>query len=76
MIKSGSFESQKPYLLVHNLKKQHSTTFNISQDILKSANLLHKRDLDDSQLHTTVPKLFAASMTSFNAMMFEKCRKI
>ena len=26
------------------------------QDILKSANLLHKQVLDDSQLHTTVCK--------------------
>ena len=36
------------------LKKQHSTSFNICQDMLKSGNLLHSRGLVDSQLHTTV----------------------
>ena len=35
-------------------KKQYSTTFNIYQDVLKSANLLHKRGIDDFQLNTTV----------------------
>ena len=52
MMNSSSFESPKPYLLVHNLG--HYTSFNVLQDVLKFANLLHKRGLDDSQSHTTV----------------------
>ena len=35
------------------LIKQHNNTFNICQDILRSANLLDKWCLDDSQLHIT-----------------------
>ena len=57
MMKSSSFESPKPYLKVLNLKKQHSTTFDICQDVLKKGYLLHKQGLDDSQSHTTVVNL-------------------
>ena len=35
----------------------HVTTFNICQDILKSANLVHKRGLVASQSHTHVYQL-------------------
>ena len=52
-MKSGWFERPKPYLLTLNLKKQHNTTYNICKEVLKSANLLHKRGLDDYQLHIT-----------------------
>ena len=35
-------------------KNQHISTFNIRQDVLKSANLLHKWGLGDSQLSSAV----------------------
>ena len=57
-MKSCSFESPEPHLLGLTLKKKHSTTFKICQDVLKSANLLHKRGLDDFQSHTTVKLIF------------------
>ena len=33
------------------------TTFDICQDVLNKANLLHIQGLDDSQSHTTVENL-------------------
>ena len=41
-------------MLIHNLKNNTVPLFCIHKDGLKSANLLHKRGLDDSQSHTTV----------------------
>ena len=35
-------------------KKQHTSTFNICQDVLKSAHLLHKLGIGDSQSNSTV----------------------
>ena len=54
MMKSSLFESPKPYLFVLDLKKQHSTTFNICQDSLKSVNLLYKWGLVATGVGTTV----------------------
>ena len=44
-----------------------NTISNICQDILKSANLLHKRAHDDSQLHITV------HTSCLQFLVFAKC---
>ena len=54
MMKSSSFESSKQHVFMFNLKKQHYATFKPCQEVFKSAKLLHKKVLDDSQLHNTV----------------------
>ena len=43
--------------------------------MLKSANLLHKRGLDDSQLHTTVLN-HAKSFLNMLEIAYSKCRCI
>ena len=53
-MKSSSFESPKPLSIDTTLKKQHSSTFNICQDMLKSACLLHNCGLGDSDMNSTV----------------------
>ena len=53
-MKSSSFENPKSYLFARNFKKRHSCTFNSCQDVLKSAILLHKQGLGDSQSNSTV----------------------
>ena len=51
MMKSSSHESPKPHLLTLNLK---NSTLNICQNMLKSANLLHKWGFGDSQSNCTI----------------------
>ena len=51
MMDSSSFES---WTL---LKKQQFSTFKVRNLVLKSANLLHKRDFDGSQLSITVMEI-------------------
>ena len=50
-MKSSSHESPKPYSLTLNLK---NSTLNICHNMLKSANLLHKWGLGDSQSNTVL----------------------
>ena len=48
------------HIYFHLLKKQHSITFNICQDVLKSGNLLRNLDFVDFQMVTTVPSHYFA----------------
>ena len=56
----GPYDDEKKFIwtpqaisICTKLKKQYSSTFNNCQDILESADLLHKQDLDASQSHST-----------------------
>ena len=46
----------------------HSSIFKIIQDVLKSANLLHKRGLGDSQSHSIVHLQFFYTLCQDNAL--------
>ena len=51
MIKSDLLESPKPYLFVLNLRYSIAP---LLTSVLKRANLLHKKGLNESQSHITV----------------------
>ena len=59
MMKSSSFESPKLYLLTLNSKNSIAGLLTPAcHDMMKSANLLHKFGLGDSDMNRTVKAMF------------------